>query len=125
MSVFVLDYLNLSLFADDEELDQNNSYRGIRHPSIFKYVATFLAQLAFAEIEHGEKPEFTIWRNRATQFKEQFADELKWYARGQYPFNERLNDTQPHAVRRWWRRLVGNRDTLILPVSDLSYKLIC
>lgn len=89
-------------------LELDHAYHGIWHPTIFKEVANFLLHLASTEIEHGEKPEFLMWRNQAKFFKEHFRDELKGYAQGQYPFNERLDESQPHAVQRWWHKLVGN-----------------
>jgi hypothetical protein len=88
---------------------------GIRHISTFKTVTRFLLDVAEKEILHGHREELTRWKGRAGEFKKTLLDEMKKYARQQYPFNERFDSNQ--ATITWWKRLEGGDYAQILPVS--------
>ena len=69
-------------------------YTGIRHPAVFRMVTLFLSQVTMKEIQKGSKPALIRWQNHASEFKIAFMDEMKWYARQQYPYNELLGKDQ-------------------------------
>jgi hypothetical protein len=89
----------------------------ILHISTFKKVTLFLVETAEKEILHGNKDEFTRWKGRANEFMRVLLDEMKRYARQQYPFNQRIDPNQ--AVTTWWQALqgTGSNHAQILPVS--------
>jgi hypothetical protein len=91
---------------------------GIRHISTFKIVGQYLLGLAHNEILHGHKPSMTMWKGRAMEFKATFVEELKKYARQQYPFNQPVNHTR--GIITWWQALEGSEFATILPVSHSS-----
>ena len=91
---------------------------GILHVSTFKKVTLFLAETAEKEILYGDKDELTRWKGRAGEFKKALLDEMKRYARQQYPFNQQIDSNQ--AIVTWWEALQGGDRSQILPVSLIS-----
>jgi hypothetical protein len=91
-------------------------YSGIRHPPIFQAVAKFLYQTAIDEIGTGEQEAFTCWRGRAPEFDEQFASEIRRYARQQYPYNDAIRTGE--TITEWWKKLEGSAGAEILPVRS-------
>jgi len=117
-----LAYIKSDLFrVDDPNLlaqkskAQLSGMEGIHHISTFKTVTQFLLDIAEKEILHGHWKELTRWKGWAGEFKKTLLDEMKKYARQQYPFNERFNDNQ--ATITWWKRLEGGDYAQILLVS--------
>jgi hypothetical protein len=90
-------------------------YSGIHHPPVFQAVAKFLYQTAINEIGKGEQEAFTRWRGRAPEFDEQFASEIRRYARQQYPYNDSIRKGE--TISEWWKKLEGSAGAEILPVS--------
>jgi hypothetical protein len=114
-----LAYIKSDLFrVDDPKSTQKSSQvsgmEGIRHVSTFKTVTRFLLEVAEKEIIHGHRKELTQWKGRAGEFKKTLLDEMKKYARQQYPFNEKFGDNQ--AAITWWKRLEGSDYAQVLPV---------
>ncbi|KAF9067590.1 hypothetical protein BDP27DRAFT_1204476, partial [Rhodocollybia butyracea] len=95
--------------------------RGIRYPSIFKEVATYLFEVAVNEINAGHLEQFAKYKDRASKFKKDFMDELTAYARREYPYKNPCNESKPQAVLRWWTNIEGSELATILP--RLSIKL--
>jgi len=93
----------------------------ILHVSTFKKVTVFLLETAEKEILHGNKEELTRWKGRTGEFKKVLLDEMKRYARQQYPFNQRIDSTR--AIITWWEALQGSDHAQILPVSRTSSSL--
>ena len=91
---------------------------GILHVSTFKKVTLFLVEAAEKEILYGDKDELTRWKGRAGEFKKALLDEMKRYARQQYPFDQRIDSKQ--AIITWWEALQGSDHAQILPVSPTS-----
>lgn len=87
----------------------------ILHTSTFKKVTRVLVETAQMEIQHGDNQELIRWKGRAKEFKKILLDEMKRYARQQYPFNQRIDSKR--AVITWWEALQGNDHAQILPVS--------
>ena len=94
-------------------------YDGIHHPPIFQAVAKFLYQTAIKEIGTGEQEAFTRWRGRAPEFDEQFASEIRRYARQQYPYNDAIRKGE--TITEWWKKLEGSAGAEILPVSSFFF----
>lgn len=91
---------------------------GIRHVSTFKTVTKFLLEVAVMEILHGDHEELTQWKGRAGEFKKTLLDEMKKYARQQYPFNERFDNNE--ATITWWKKLEGSENAQVLLVSTTN-----
>lgn len=91
---------------------------GIRHVSTFKTVTKFLLEVAVKEILQGDRDELTQWKGRAGEFKKTLLDEMKKYARQQYPFNERFDSNE--ATITWWKKLEGSENAQVLPVSTAN-----
>jgi hypothetical protein len=91
---------------------------GIEHISTFKTVTKFLVETAQNEILHGHREEFTRWKGRAGDFKAALLEEMKKYARQQYPFNNKVD--KKHGIIVWWKALQGSDHAQILPVSALA-----
>lgn len=87
----------------------------ILHVSTFKRVTLFLVETAQKEIMYGNKPELIQWKGRAGDFKKTLLDEMKRYARQQYPFNQQFDENR--AIITWWEALQGSEHAQILPVS--------
>jgi hypothetical protein len=87
----------------------------ILHVSTFKRVTLFLVETAQKEIIYGNKPELVKWKGRAGDFKKTLLDEMKRYARHQYPFNQRIDENC--TIITWWQALQGSEHAQILPVS--------
>ena len=94
-------YLKSDLFRVDPS--PLAGMEGIRHVSTFKTVTKFLLEVAVKEILHGDRKEFTQWKGQAGEFKKTLLDEMKKYARQQYPFNERFDSNE--AIVTWWKKL--------------------
>lgn len=94
---------------------QTVDYSGICHPPIFQVVAKFLYQTAIDEIGTGEQEAFTHWQGRAPEFDEQFSNEIRRYARQQYPYNDAIRKGE--TINEWWKKLEGSAGAEILPVS--------
>lgn len=90
----------------------------ILHVSTFKKVTKFLVETAQNEILHGDNVELTRWKGRAREFTRVLLDEMKRYARQQYPFNQRIDSNR--AIITWWQALQGSDHAQILPVSCTS-----
>lgn len=103
-------YLTSDLFRKD--LSQSFGMEGIEHVSTFKTVTKFLVETAQNEILHGHRKEFTRWKG---DFKAGLLDEMKKYARQQYPFNNKVDDR--YGIIVWWQALQGSDHAQILPVS--------
>lgn len=88
---------------------------GIEHISTFKTVTKFLVETAQKEILHGHREEFTRWKGRAGDFTAALLEEMKKYARRQYPFNNKVDKNVSIIV--WWKGLQGSDHAQILPVS--------
>ena len=95
---------------------------GIHHVSTFKTVTKFLLEVAVKEILHGDQEELTQWKGRAGEFKKTLLDEMKKYARQQYPFNERFDSNE--ATITWWKKLEGSENAQVLPVSVINLKIL-
>ncbi|KAF8892056.1 ribonuclease H-like domain-containing protein [Infundibulicybe gibba] len=111
-------YLRSDLFKEPRnhgiaEPFQNDAFAGIRHPSTFRIVATFLVGVAEQEINHGHKPPLTRWKGRAAEFKTQFLKEFKAYARHQFPYNLPVNEKDGACI--WWNAIIGSNNAQILP----------
>ena len=91
-------------------------YSGIRHPTVFQAIATFLYQTAVNKIGKGEQEAFTRWRGRAPEFDEHFASEIRRYARQQYPYNDPIRKGE--TITEWWKKLEGSTGAEILPVCS-------
>ena len=89
----------------------------IVHISTFKKVTLFLLETAQREIFHGNKPELLQWKGRAGEFKKTLLDEMKRYARQQYPFNQDIDSNC--TMITWWQALQGSEHAQILPVSHI------
>ena len=87
----------------------------ILHISTFKKVVLFLVEIAQKEIMYGDKHDLIRWKGRAGDFKKMLLDEMKRYARQQFPFNQQFNENR--AVITWWEALQGSEHAQILPVS--------
>jgi hypothetical protein len=88
---------------------------GIAHVPTFKKVTMFLVETAEKEIHYGDKAQLTRWKGRAGEFKKVLLDEMKRYARQQYPFNQRIDTNR--AIITWWEAIQGSDHAQILPVS--------
>jgi hypothetical protein len=111
-------YLQSDLFRRDLAPQASGSgMEDILHISTFKKVTVFLVETAEKEILHGNKDEFTRWKGRASEFMQVLLDEMKRYARQQYPFNQQIDTNQ--AVITWWQALqgTGSDHAQVLPVS--------
>ena len=75
---------------------------GICHVSTFKTVTKFLLEFAVKEILKGDCEELTQWKGQAGELKKRLLDEMKKYARQQYPFNERLDSNEVTIM--WWKK---------------------
>ncbi|KAF9034363.1 hypothetical protein BJ165DRAFT_1356524 [Panaeolus papilionaceus] len=109
-------YIHSDIFLDIDNSVVGLDMQGIRHASLYRTVATILARIAGNEILHGAQPEFTRWRGHASVFKERLRNQLKTYARRQYPFNQPLN-LEHDGIVEWWTRLDGQTDTDVLPLA--------
>lgn len=106
-------YLNSDLFRKD--LSPISGMEGIEHVSTFKTVTKFLVETAQNEILHGHREEFTRWKGRAKKFTAALLEEMKKYARRQYPFNNKVDENNGIIV--WWKAFQGSDHAQILPVS--------
>ena len=88
---------------------------GIKHVCTFRKVVLFLLGVAESEILHAIKPLLVVWKGRAGEFKKVLLEEMKRYARQQYPFNQHIDSKQP--IISWWRALEGSEFASVLPVS--------
>ncbi|KAF9031322.1 ribonuclease H-like domain-containing protein [Panaeolus papilionaceus] len=113
-------YIHSDIFLDIDNSVVGLDMQGIRHASLYRTVATILARIAGNEILHGAQPEFTRWRGHASVFKERLRNQLKTYARRQYPFNQPLN-LEHDGIVEWWTRLDGQTDTDVLVVSIVLF----
>jgi hypothetical protein len=93
----------------------------ILHISTFKRVTLFLVETAQKEIMYGDKPELIRYKGRAGDFKKTLLDEMKRYARQQYPFNQRFDENR--AIISWWEALQGSEHARILPVSRIMSRI--
>jgi len=87
----------------------------IFHVSTFKKVTLFLLEIAQKEIFYGDKLELIQWKGRAGEFKKTLLEEMKRYARQQYPFNQQIDSNR--AIIAWWQALQGSEHAQLLPVS--------
>jgi hypothetical protein len=87
----------------------------ILHVSTFKKVVLFLVETVQKEIMYGDKPDLTRWKGRAGDCKKTLLDEMKRYARQQFPFNQQFDENR--AITTWWEALQGSEHAQILPVS--------
>lgn len=94
-------------------------YTGIQHPAVFRMATLFLSNVAVKEIQKGHKPILTQWRNRATEYKNAFLNEMKRYARQQYPYNEPIEQDQ--SPMNWWKAINGREFAQILPVRTTKF----
>lgn len=108
-------YLTSDLFREDSS--QSSGMEGIKHVSTFKTVTKFLVETAQNEILHGHQEEFIRWKGRARDFKAALLEEMKKYARQQYPFNNKVD--KKHGIIVWWKVLQGSDHAQILPVSTV------
>jgi hypothetical protein len=90
-------------------------YVPIEHVSTFKTITKFLVETAQNEILHGHREEFTRWKGRAKEFTAALLEEMKKYARRQYPFNNKVDENNGIIV--WWKAFQGSDHAQILPVS--------
>ncbi|KAF9477045.1 hypothetical protein BDN70DRAFT_811256 [Pholiota conissans] len=112
-------YLQSDLFEPNPPaMEIQNGFEGIRHVATFKKVARYLLSMAEKEIRHGSKPLLTKWKGHATEFKTTFLEELKRYARHQYPYNQPIDHTR--GVITWWQALEGSDLSKILPVLAIK-----
>ena len=94
-------------------------YTGIQHPAVFRMATLFLSNVAVKEIQKGHKPTLTQWQNRATEYKNAFLNEMKRYARQQYPYNEPIEQDQ--SPMNWWKAIDGREFAQILPVHTTKF----
>lgn len=94
-------------------------FTGIQSVATFKRVAKCVIGLAHKEIYHGKIPELTKWKGHAQDFNKSCLRELMKYARGMYPYSDRLSETG--LALNWWRDIqsMQQEDAEILPVSIL------
>lgn len=92
-------------------------FTGIQSVATFKRVAKCVIGLAHKEIYHGKIPELTKWKGHAQDFNKSCLCELMKYARGMYPYSDRLSETG--LALNWWRDIqsMQQEDAEILPVS--------
>jgi hypothetical protein len=81
-------------------------------------VTLFLSKVTVNEIQNGSKPALIQWQNRASEFKIAFMNEIKRYARQQYPYNEPLGKDQ--SLMNWWKAIDGREFAQILPVRTTA-----
>ena len=108
---------NADVFKTDTVPEAHSlDYSGIHHQPIFQVVAKFLYQTAINEIRTGEQEAFTCWQGRAPEFDEQFTNEIRRYARQQYPYNDTIRKGE--TITEWWnlKKLEGSAGAEILPV---------
>ncbi|KAF7768644.1 hypothetical protein Agabi119p4_7887 [Agaricus bisporus var. burnettii] len=111
-------HVTSALFKCEPALNDHPDFAGIHNLAVFKRVANFLISTAEKEINHGHKPELTIWRNRASVFISKLLNELKAYSRQQYPFNSPYDeDTGPLL---WWSALCKNELSQVLPILAIK-----
>ena len=96
-------------------------FTGIRSVLTFKRVVKCVIGLGHKEIYHGKNPELTKWKGHAQNFNKACLRELMKYARGMYPYSERLSETG--LAINWWRDIqsMQQEDATILPVSILFF----
>ncbi len=108
------DYLHSDLFQDDAGSTQEPDMEGIRHAILYKTVERYLATIAADEIRYGTNKELVKYKGKGSQFKMKFREELKRYARQQYPFNEPINEEA--GIIGWWTTKLGQKEAEILSV---------
>ncbi|PPQ82630.1 hypothetical protein CVT26_001386 [Gymnopilus dilepis] len=112
-------YLTSDLFNRDRAPEnQAIEYSGISHFSTFKRVMRFLVQSAESEVMKGHEEALTKWKGRATEFRNQLLNELKMYARQQFPFNTRVDGNK--AIIAWWQASQGHELAQILPILAIK-----
>lgn len=109
-------YLKSDLFWKDTN-SPNSGMEDIVHVSTFKKVTLFLFETAEKEIIHGDNPKLIQWKGRAGEFKKTLLEEMKRYARQQYPFNQEIDSNC--TMITWWQAFQGSEHAQILPVSHL------
>jgi len=114
MLTSVPDYLHSDLFQDDSGSTQEPDMEGIRHASLYKIVERYLATIAADEIRHGSNKGLVKYKGKGSRFKTKFREELKHYARQQYPFNEPINEEA--GIIGWWMTKLGQKEAEILSV---------
>ena len=116
MIQYNIGYLKSDLFRKDSiSSTPGSGMEDIVHVSTFKRVTLFLVETAQKEIMYGDKPDLIRWKGRAGDFKKTLLDEMKRYARQQYPFNQQFDENR--AIITWWEALQGGEHAQILPVS--------
>ncbi|KAL1701959.1 ribonuclease H-like domain-containing protein [Schizophyllum commune] len=110
------EYLRNGLFREDRTRTpgaDSDAFAGIRYPKLYQKAAVFLADIAKNEIMHGKRPQFTLWKGRATAMKATLISEVKAYSRNQYPYNAPFS--QEAGASAWWQALAGQPGGTLLP----------
>jgi len=110
-----LDYLHSDLFHDDAGSTQEPDMEGIRHTALYKTVERYLAKIAADEIRHGTNETLVKYQGKGSHFKTNFREELRRYARQQYPFNEPIK-SEGSGIVGWWMTKLGRKEAEILSV---------
>ncbi|PPQ79004.1 hypothetical protein CVT26_003963 [Gymnopilus dilepis] len=99
---------------------RKRSYSNHNRKCVFRHARNY-HQLPEEEVLKGNKQELTKWKGRADEFKKKkLLDEMKRYARQQFPFNTPVDEN--FGIIAWWQGLRGYAflEILLVRIDELE-----